>query len=251
MLAYFYEIQMPFAKSASKTLSPVESTAKYISLRGVQIQLPLIQDGLDRNSFLSGRFDSVRIHTNGQAFLKPTILTIGSSGQVDKAILVALTNVDFGPEDTSPEENSTRKATEATIVGMASGLILTDLANTLHNSLCNLGDLDSLHVQLVQPLLVLLLLHQQQVSLLTGMDGNRRENDTFSATNGIPIGREDSRKRHLGSLGSHFVKLSVQVSMPHAQTSVHLTHCSKTPYFDFRDKPCCEKGGKKWLRFFR
>ena len=196
-----------------------------------ECKLPLIQDGLDRNSFLSWRLDSVRIHTNGQAFLKPTILTIGSSGQVDKAILVALTNVDFGPEDTSPEENSTRKATEATIVGMASGLVLTDLANTLHNSLCNLGDLDSLHVQLVQPLLVLLLLHQQQVSLLTGMDGNRRENDTFS-TNGIPIGREDSRKRHLGSLGSHFVKLSVQVSMPHAQTSVHLTHCSKTPYFD-------------------
>ena len=30
LLAYFYEIQMPFSKSASKTLSLIQSTAKYI-----------------------------------------------------------------------------------------------------------------------------------------------------------------------------------------------------------------------------
>ena len=33
MLAYFYEIQMSFPKSASKTLSNIQSTAKYIFLR--------------------------------------------------------------------------------------------------------------------------------------------------------------------------------------------------------------------------
>ena len=33
MFAYFYEIQMPFPESASKTLSHIQSTAKYIFLR--------------------------------------------------------------------------------------------------------------------------------------------------------------------------------------------------------------------------
>ena len=33
MLAYFYEIQMPFPETASKTLSHIQSTAKYILLR--------------------------------------------------------------------------------------------------------------------------------------------------------------------------------------------------------------------------
>ena len=33
MLAYFYEIQMTFPETASKTLSHIQSTAKYILLR--------------------------------------------------------------------------------------------------------------------------------------------------------------------------------------------------------------------------
>ena len=35
MLAFFYEIWMPFSKSASKTLSHIQSTAKYIFLRAL------------------------------------------------------------------------------------------------------------------------------------------------------------------------------------------------------------------------
>ena len=43
------------------------------------VKLPIVQDGFDRDSFLSGRFDSCRVHANPQTFLKPTVLTIGSS----------------------------------------------------------------------------------------------------------------------------------------------------------------------------